>query len=41
MVDVRERLCEDDRCMELAQVRGQWQALVLAVLNLLVLLPQC
>jgi hypothetical protein len=32
---------EDGRWMELAQDRAQWQALELAVLNLLVLLPQC
>ena len=31
--------CEDGRWMELAQDRVQWQALALAVLNLLVLLP--
>ena len=31
--------CEDGRWMELAQDRVQWQALVLAVLNLPVLLP--
>ena len=32
--------CEDGSWMELAQDRVQWQALVLAVLNLLVLLPE-
>jgi hypothetical protein len=33
-MDLREICCEDGRCMELAQDRVQWQALVLAVLNL-------
>jgi hypothetical protein len=37
---VREIGCEDGRWMELAQDRVQWQALVLAVLNLLVLLAE-
>jgi hypothetical protein len=32
--------CEDGRWMELAQDRVQWRALVLAVLNLHVLLPE-
>jgi hypothetical protein len=32
--------CEDGSWMELAEDRVQWQALVLAVLNLLVLLPE-
>ena len=32
--------CEDGRWMELAQDRVQWWALVLAVLILLVLLPE-
>jgi hypothetical protein len=32
--------CEDGSWIELAQDRAQWQALVLAVLNLLVLLPE-
>jgi hypothetical protein len=32
--------CEDGTWMELAQDRVQWQALVLAVLNLRVLLPE-
>jgi hypothetical protein len=36
--DLREIGCEDGRWMELAQDRVQWQALVLAVLNLGVLL---
>jgi hypothetical protein len=36
----REICCEDGRWMELAQDRVQWQALVLAVLNLGVLLPE-
>jgi hypothetical protein len=31
---------DDGRWMELAQDRVQWRALVLAVLNLLVLLPE-
>jgi hypothetical protein len=38
---LRQIGCEDGRWMELAQDHVQWQALVLAVLNLLVLLPQC
>jgi hypothetical protein len=38
-MDLREICCEDGRWMELAEDRVQWQALVLAVLNLLVLLP--
>jgi hypothetical protein len=38
-VDLREICCEDGRWMELAQDPVQWQALVLAVLNLRVLLP--
>ena len=37
---LREIRCEDGRWMELAQDRVQWQALVLAVLNLLILLPE-
>jgi hypothetical protein len=36
----REICCEDGRWMELAHDRVQWQALVLAVLNLRVLLPE-
>jgi hypothetical protein len=32
--------CEDGRWMELARDRVQWRALVLAVLNLRVLLPE-
>ena len=39
-MDLREIDCEDGRWIELAQDRVQWQALVLAVLNLLVLLPE-
>jgi hypothetical protein len=41
-MDLRETLvgCEDGRWMELAQDRIQWRALVLAVLNLRVLLPE-
>ena len=33
--------CEDGRWIELAQDRVQWWALVLAVLNLSVPLPEC
>jgi hypothetical protein len=40
-MDLREIGCEDGRWMELDQDRVQWQALVLAVLNLGVLIPQC
>jgi hypothetical protein len=36
----RKMVCEDGRWMELAQDHVQWQALVLAVLNLRVLLPE-
>jgi hypothetical protein len=32
--------CEDGRWVELAQDRVQWRALVLAVMNLRVLLPE-
>jgi len=39
-MDLREIGCEDGRWIELAQDRVQWQALVLVVLNLLVLLPE-
>ena len=39
-MDLREIGCEDGRWIELAQDRVQCQALVLAVLNLLVLLPE-
>jgi hypothetical protein len=39
IMDLRETGCEDGRWMELAQDRVQWQALVLAVLNLRVMLP--
>jgi hypothetical protein len=39
-MDLREMSCEDGRWMELAQDRAQWRALVLAVLNLRVLLPE-
>jgi hypothetical protein len=38
-MDLRETGCEDGRWMELAQDRVHWRALVLAVLNLGVLLP--
>jgi hypothetical protein len=37
---VREIGSEDGRWMKLAQDRVQWRALVLAVLNLRVLLPE-
>jgi hypothetical protein len=37
---LRERDCNVRKWMELAQDRGQWQALVLAVLNLQVLPPE-
>jgi hypothetical protein len=39
-MDLKEIVCEDGRWMELAQDRVQWQALVLAVMTLLVLLPE-
>ena len=39
-MDLREIGCGDGRWMELAEDRVQWQALVLAVLKLLVLLPE-
>jgi len=39
-MDLREIGCEDGRWMELAQDSVQRQALVLAVLKLLVLLPE-
>jgi hypothetical protein len=32
---------ERDEMMELAQDHNQWQALVLALLNVQILLPQC
>jgi hypothetical protein len=38
--DVRETGYEDGRWMELAEDRVQWQALLLAVLNLRVLLSE-
>jgi hypothetical protein len=38
-MELRETGCEDGRWMELAQGRVQGWALVLAVLNILVLLP--
>jgi hypothetical protein len=38
-MDLRETGCEDGRWMELTQDRVQWQALVMAVLILRVLLP--
>jgi hypothetical protein len=37
---LREIYCDDGRWMKLAQDRVQWQALVLAVLNPLVLTPE-
>jgi hypothetical protein len=37
-VELKKVGCDDGRWMELAQDRVQWQALVLAVLNLRVLL---
>jgi hypothetical protein len=40
LLDVEEVGCEDGRRMELAQDRVKWWALVLAVLNLRVLLPE-
>jgi hypothetical protein len=40
MADLRETGCEDGRWMELAQDPVQWWALVSAVLNLRVLLPE-
>jgi hypothetical protein len=40
-MDLRETGCEDGEWMELAQDRVQWQALVLALFNILILLPQC
>jgi hypothetical protein len=39
-MDLREIGCEDGRWMELAQDFAHWLALVLAVLNLRVLLPE-
>jgi hypothetical protein len=39
-LDLSEICCEGGSWMELAQDRVQWQALVLAVLNLGVLLPE-
>jgi hypothetical protein len=39
-MDLRETGCEDGMWMELAQDRVQWQALILVVLNLRVLLPE-
>jgi hypothetical protein len=40
-INLMEMGCETGRWMELAQDHVQWQALVLAVLNLWVLLTQC
>jgi hypothetical protein len=39
-MDLREIGCEDGRWMELAQDRVQWRALMLALLNLRVPLPE-
>jgi len=39
-MDLLEIVCEVGKWMEPAQDRVQWQVLVLAVLNLLVLLPE-
>jgi hypothetical protein len=39
-MDLRETGCEDGRWMELSQDCVQWRALVLAVLDLRVLLPE-
>jgi hypothetical protein len=39
-MDLREMGCEDGRWRELAEDRFQWRALVLAVLNLRVTLPE-
>jgi hypothetical protein len=39
-MDLRKIGCEDGRWMELTQDRVQWRALVSAVLNLGVLLPE-
>jgi hypothetical protein len=40
-MNLRETRYEDGKWMELAQDRVQWQALVLEMLILGVLLPQC
>jgi hypothetical protein len=40
-MDLKGTVCEDERWMELAHDNIQWQALVLAVLNLQILLQQC
>jgi hypothetical protein len=39
-MNLMEIYCDDGRWIELAQYRVQWWALVLAVLNLCVLLPE-
>ena len=39
-MDLNEIDCEDERWMELGEDREQWWALVLAVLNRCVLLPE-
>jgi len=38
---LRETGCEDGKWMELAEGRSQWRVMVLAVLKLWGLLPQC
>jgi hypothetical protein len=40
-IDLQKINCDDGRWMELAQDRVQWRGLVLAVLNLRALLPEC
>jgi hypothetical protein len=40
-MDLKQTGCEDGREMELAQDCVQWQAIVLAMLNVLFLLLQC
>jgi hypothetical protein len=40
-MDFRKNGCQEGKWMELAQDRVQWLVLVLAVLKLRVLLPEC
>jgi hypothetical protein len=40
-MDIRKMGCEEGRWMEIAQDRVHWRPLVLAMLNLRVLPPQC
>jgi hypothetical protein len=40
-MDLREIGCEHGRWMELVENHVLWKALILVVLNLLCLLPQC